>query len=253
MGRAVIDTHAHLDAFEDPGDVLARARTAGVRRVVTVATSVPSARASLALCEHEEGVYAALGLHPHEAGGVDDEDLGTLGELLHHPRAVAVGETGLDYYRDLAPRDRQADVFRAQRALAAELGLPIVVHTRAADDDTVAALRELPAAVRVVLHCFSSSALLEPALERGWYVSFAGNVTYPKARALRWAAARVPADRLLAETDSPYLAPQPVRGQRNEPAHVVHTLAALADARGEDPAALEARIDANAAELFALP
>ena len=253
MGRAVIDTHAHLDAFEDPGDVLARARTAGVRRVVTVATSVPSARASLALCEHEEGVYAALGLHPHEAGGVDDEDLGTLGELLHHPRAVAVGETGLDYYRDLAPRDRQADVFRAQRALAAELGLPIVVHTRAADDDTVAALRELPAAVRVVLHCFSSSALLEPALERGWYVSFAGNVTYPKARALRWAAARVPADRLLAETDSPYLAPQPVRGQRNEPAHVVHTLTALADARGEDPAALEARIEANAAELFALP
>ena len=253
MGRAVIDTHAHLDAFEDPGDVLARARTAGVRRVVTVATSVPSARASLALCEHEEGVYAALGLHPHEAGGVDDEDLGTLGELLHHPRAVAVGETGLDYYRDLAPRDRQADVFRAQRALAAELGLPIVVHTRAADDDTVAALRELPAAVRVVLHCFSSSALLEPALERGWYVSCAGNVTYPKARALRWAAARVPADRLLAETDSPYLAPQPVRGQRNEPAHVVHTLTALADARGEDPAALEARIEANAAELFALP
>jgi TatD DNase family protein len=248
----VIDTHAHLDAFEDSEDVLARARAAGVRRVVTVATSVPSARASLALCEREDGVYAALGLHPHEAGGVDDEDLGTLGQLLRHPRAVAVGETGLDYYRDLAPRDRQAEVFRVQRALAAELGMPIVVHTRAADDDTVAALRELPGGVRVVLHCFSSSALLEPALERGWYVSFAGNVTYPKARELRWAAARVPADRLLAETDSPYLAPQPVRGQRNEPAHVVHTLASLADARGEDPGALEARIEANAAELFGL-
>lgn len=221
--------------------------------MVTVATSVPSARAALELCEREEGVYAALGLHPHEAGVVAAEDIAALRELLRHPSALAVGETGLDYYRDLAPRDRQADVFRAQRALAVELGLPIVIHTRAADDDTVAALRELPAAVRVVLHCFSSTALLEPALKRGWYVSFAGNVTYPKARELRWAAARVPADRLLAETDSPYLAPQPVRGQRNEPAHVVHTLATLADVRGEEPAPLAARIEVNAVELFALP
>ena len=249
----MIDTHAHLDAFDDPGGVLARARTAGVRQVVTVATSVPSARAALALCEREDGVYASLGLHPHEAGRVGEEDLEALRELLRHPRAVAVGETGLDYYRDLAPRDRQADVFRAQGALAADLDLPIVVHTRAADDDTVAALRELPAGVPVVLHCFSSSALLEPALEHGWYVSFAGNVTYPRARELRWAAARVPADRLLVETDSPYLAPQPVRGQRNEPAHVMHTLATLAEARGEDPATLGARIEANAAQLFALP
>ena len=248
----MIDTHAHLDAFEDPAEVLARARAAGVRRVVTVATSVPSARAALELCEREAGVYAALGLHPHEAGSVGEEDIAALRELLRHPRAVAVGETGLDYYRDLAPRDRQADVFRAQRALAAELGMPIVVHTRAADDDTVAALRELPADVPVVLHCFSSSALLEPALERGWYVSFAGNVTYPKAPELRWAAARVPADRLLAETDSPYLAPQPVRGRQNEPAYVVHTLATLADVRGEDATVLEERIEANAARLFAL-
>lgn len=249
----MIDTHAHLDAFDDPGALLVRARTAGVRQVVTVATSVPSARAALALCEREDGVYAALGLHPHEAGRVGEEDLQALRELLRHPRAVAVGETGLDYYRDLAPRDRQAEVFRAQGALAAELDLPIVVHTRAADDDTVTALRELADGVPVVLHCFSSSALLEPALERGWYVSFAGNVTYPKARELRWAAARVPAERLLVETDSPYLAPQPVRGQRNEPAHVMHTLATLAEARGEDPATLGARIEANAAKLFALP
>lgn len=248
----MIDTHAHLDAFQDPAEVLDRARAVGVRRVVTVATSVPSARAALELCEREAGVYAALGLHPHEAGSVGKEDLAALRDLLRHPGVVAVGETGLDYYRDLAPRDRQADVFRAQRALATELGLPIVVHTRAADDDTVAALRELPTDLPVVLHCFSSSALLEPALERGWYVSFAGNVTYPKAADLRWAAARVPDDRLLAETDSPYLAPQPVRGRQNEPAHVVHTLATLADVRGEDPAVLEERIEANAAQLFAL-
>jgi TatD DNase family protein len=249
----MIDTHAHLDGFEDPAAVLARARAAGVERVVTVATSVPSAREALELCEREDGVYAALGLHPHEAGGVGERELEELRDLLAHPKAVAVGETGLDYHRDLAPRKRQAEVFQAQRALAVERGLPLVVHTRAADEDTVAALRRLPAGVAVVLHCFSSAALLEPALERGWYVSFAGNVTYPKAPELRWAAARVPAERLLVETDSPYLAPQPVRGRRNEPAYVVHTLAALAEVRGEDSTALAARIDANAAQLFALP
>lgn len=249
----MIDTHAHLDAFQDPGEVLARARAAGVSRVVTVATTVPSAREALELCDREEGVYAALGVHPHEAGSAGERDLAALRELLAHPKAVAVGETGLDYYRDLAPRERQAEVFRSQRVLAAELGLPVVVHTRAADDETAAALRELPDDVPVVLHCFSSSGLLEPALERGWYVSFAGNVTYPKASGLRQAAARVPADRLLAETDSPYLAPQPVRGRRNEPAYVVHTLAALAEAREEDPVALEDRIEANAAGLFGLP
>lgn len=249
----MIDTHAHLDTFEDPAEVLARARAAGVARVVNVATSVASARTALQLCERDDGVYAALGLHPHDAGNVGEDDLAALRELLRHPRAVAVGETGFDYYRDLAPRDRQAAVFRAQRVLAAELGLPIVIHTRAADDDTVAALRELPADVRVVLHCFSSAALLAPALEHGWYVSFAGNITYPKAPELRSAAARVPADRLLAETDSPYLAPQPVRGQRNEPAHVLHTLATLAEVRGVEPDALGEQIDANAAELFALP
>jgi TatD DNase family protein len=166
---------------------------------------------------------------------------------------VAVGETGLDYYRDLAPRDRQARVFEAQAELAAEAGKPLVVHTRAAEADTVASLRALPARVPVVLHCFSSSTLLEPALEHGWHVSFAGNVTYPKATELRWAAARVPAERLLAETDSPYLSPQAVRGKRNEPRHVVHTVAALAEARGEDAADLGRRIEQNAVSLFSLP
>ena len=249
----MIDTHAHLDAFEDAGEVLERARAAGVGRVISVGTNVASCRAVLALCDREEGVFAALGLHPHEAGTVGEREVEELRDLLSHPKAVAVGEAGLDYYRDLAPRDRQAKAFEAQAKLAAELGKPLVVHTRAADDDTVAALRGLPGDVRVVLHCFSSSSLLEPALEHGWFVSFAGNVTYPKASDLRWAAARVPADRILAETDSPYLAPQPVRGRRNEPAHVVHTLAALADARGETGAALEERIEANAAALFDLP
>jgi TatD DNase family protein len=249
----MIDTHAHLDSFEDVDEVVERAHEAGVRRVVTVGTSIDSCRAALALCERREGVFAVLGLHPHDAGNVGASEVEELEELLAHPKAVAVGETGLDYYRDLAPRGRQAESFQAQAGLAVKLGKPLVVHTRAADEDTVAVLRALPAQVPVVLHCFSSSGLLDPALERGWYVSFAGNVTYPKAAELRWAAARVPATRVLAETDSPYLSPQAVRGKRNEPAHVVHTLAALAEVRGEDVTELEEQIEANAASLFSLP
>jgi TatD DNase family protein len=250
----VIDTHAHLDACEDgPGEVLARARAAGVRRVITVGTGIDSCREALAIAEREEGVYAALGIHPHDAGGAGADELRELRALLLHPRAVAVGETGLDYYRDYAPRDRQARLFAAQAELAGEVQKPLVVHTRAADGDTVAVLEALPPEVTVILHCFSSSTLLEPALEHGWYVSFAGNVTYPKAPELRWAAARVPAARILAETDSPYLAPQQVRGRRNEPAHVMHTLAALAQARGVEPAVLEQAIEANAAAAFGLP
>jgi TatD DNase family protein len=247
----VIDTHAHLDHEDDPAAVLGRARAAGVTRVIAVGTDLESCRATLALAEREEGVFAALGFHPHEAGG--QADLGALRERLEHPRAVAVGETGLDHFRDYAPRDRQESLFRAQAALAAELGKALVVHTRAADEDTVAVLREVAGDAPVVLHCFSSWRLLEPALEHGWYCSFAGNVTYPKAADLRAAAAEVSRDRLLAETDSPYLDPQQLRGQRNEPAHVVHTLAALAEARGEDPAVLETAIEENATRAFGLP
>jgi TatD DNase family protein len=250
----VIDTHAHLDALDvDAARAVERARAVGVGRVIAVGSGLESCRATLAIAEREEGVFAALGLHPHEAGAVGGREVDELRDLLSHPKAVAVGETGLDHYRDLAPRDRQAWAFRAQAELAAEAAKPLVVHTRAADADTVAALRALPDDLRVVLHCFSSSALLEPALEHGWYVSFAGNVTYPKAPELRWTAARVPADRLLAETDCPYLAPQPVRGRRNEPAFVTHTVAALAEARGEDAPSVEQRIEGNAAALFALP
>jgi TatD DNase family protein len=249
----VIDTHAHLDALDDFAAALDRARAAGVARVIAVGTGIDSGRATLALCEREECVFAALGIHPHEAGEAGDRELAELRELLSHPKAVAVGETGLDYYRDYAPRDRQAALFRSQLALAAELGKPVVVHTRAAETDTTAALAELPECVPVVLHCFSSTALLGPAVERSWFVSFAGNVTYPKAVELRWAAAQVAEDRLLAETDSPYLSPQPVRGRRNEPAHVLHTLAALAEARGQEPDGLAQAIDANAVALFSLP
>ena len=248
----MIDTHAHLDALEDAPQALARARAAGVGRVITIGTTLASCRAVLELAEREEGVFVSAGLHPHEAGTATSADVEELAALLEHPRAVAVGETGLDHFRDYAPHDRQLELFDAQARLAVEAGKALVVHTRAADDDTLAVLTGLPEATRVVLHCFSSLRLLGPALERGWYVSFAGNVTYPKATELRTAAARVPGDRILAETDSPYLSPQPVRGRPNEPANVVHTLAVLAEVRGEHRDELERAIDANATAAFGL-
>jgi TatD DNase family protein len=221
--------------------------------VIAVGSGLESCRATLEIAEREEGVFAALGLHPHQAGSVEEGDFEQLQELLAHPKAVAVGEAGLDYYRHYAPHDRQLEAFRAQAALAVSLRKPLVVHSRAADEETVAVLAELPEDARVVLHCFSSVGLLGPALEHGWYVSFAGNVTYPNAAELRTAAARVPPGRLLAETDSPYLAPQAVRGRRNEPGNVVHTLAALAEVRGVDAAELERTIDENATAIFELP
>lgn len=248
----MIDTHAHLDAYEDAAAVVERAREAGVSRIVAIGSGVDSCRTTLEICEREEGVFAALGLHPHQAGEAGAAELAELRRLLEHPKAVAVGETGLDHYRDYAPRERQASIFRAHIELAAEVGKPLVVHSRAAEAETVAALEEA-SALSVILHCFSSSVLLEPAGDHGWYVSFAGNITYPKATELRWAAARVPRDRLLAETDSPYLAPQPARGKRNEPALVFHTLGALAQARDDDPAELERAIEANASAVFRLP
>jgi TatD DNase family protein len=250
----VIDTHAHLDACSDrPSELLVRARAAGVQRVVTIGTGVASGRASLEIAVAEDGVFAAIGVHPHDAGMATKSELAELEKLLGHPRAVAVGETGLDYYRDYAPRDRQRAVFEAHVGIAVETGKALVVHTRAAETDTLAVLTSAPESLPVILHCFSSPPMLQVALERRWYVSFAGNVTYPKAPELREAAQRVPADRLLAETDCPYLAPQPLRGRPNEPAYVVHTVAALAAAREEDPRMLEQRIDDNATRVFGLP
>jgi TatD DNase family protein len=247
----VIDTHAHLDALEDdPATVLARAREAGVTRIIAVGSGIESCRVALAIAEREDGVFAALGIHPHQAGGEQAGRLDELRALLVSPKAVAVGETGVDHYRDYAPHDLQQELFEAQLALAAELGKPAVIHSRAADAETVAALEGFEGTV--VLHCFSSPGLLDPAVDHGWYVSFAGNVTYPNAYDLRAAARAVPAERLLVETDSPYLAPQPRRGRPNEPANVVHTVAALAEARGEDADQLGERIDANADAAFAL-
>jgi TatD DNase family protein len=244
----VIDTHAHLDALDDAPAALARARAAGVSRVVAIGSGLASARATRAIADSEDGVSLAIGIHPHQAAA--SESLDDL-RLLLDERVVAVGEIGLDFFRDYAPRADQRRLFAAQLEIAAELGKPVIVHTRGADEETAAMLAYFDGPV--VMHCFSTPALLPVALERDYYVSFAGNVTYPKAEDLRHAAHSVPANRVLAETDSPYLAPQAVRGKRNEPAFVVHTLAALAETRGEEAGELAVRIDANATEVFGLP
>ena len=240
----MIDTHAHLDLCEPPAEELvAAAAAAGVGRILTVGREQ-----ALELAERFATVWAIVGIHPQEAAQAGDVD--ALRPLLAHPRAVAVGECGLDFYRDHAPRDVQARVFEAQIALANELGMPLVIHTRAADEDTFTMLER--ARVPVVLHCFSSVDRVDEATARGYYCSFAGNVAYPSAGALRAAAARVPDASILAETDSPSLAPPPHRGRPNQPAHVALTLAVLARERGVEPAALAARIDANADRLFGL-
>jgi TatD DNase family protein len=248
----VIDTHAHLDACADrPSALIRRARSAGVDRIVTVGTGIESSQVALELADLHEEVFAALGIDPHQAGDAEASRVDELRELLQHDRAVAVGEMGLDYFRDRAPRDRQRRLFEAQLELAAELGKPAVIHTRDADADTAEVLSRFDGTV--VMHCFSSPGLLDTALERGYYVSFAGNVTYPKASDLRAAAAQVPAERILAETDSPYLAPQARRGRPNEPANVVLTVQELAKIRRVDPEELGAQIAANAAAAFSLP
>ena len=245
------DTHAHLDGCDaDPGELLERARSVGVTRVVTIGTGIDSSRRALAIAEAEAGVVAAVGIDPHRAASAEAERVDELRPLLEHPKAVAVGETGLDGHHGAETLREQRALLDRQLALADELGLPVVIHSRSADRETAAALA--PFRGTVVLHCFSEPGLLESALERRYFVSFAGNVTYPRAEALRSAAALVPGDRLLVETDSPYLAPQPVRGRPNEPMHVRHTVATLAEVRGVPFAELTAQLDGNASAAFGL-
>jgi TatD DNase family protein len=247
----VTDSHAHLDACDEPASALIeRADVAGVTRIVTIGTGIESSRAALAIAEHHGGVFAVLGIDPHQAAQPEAERLAELRDLLAHPKVVGVGETGLDTVRRLATPEQQRRLFDAQLALADELDLPVVVHNREADDETAAALAAFTGTV--ILHCFSSPGLVMTAVEREYYVSFAGNVTYPSAAALREAAGVVPANRILVETDSPYLAPQPTRGTRNEPANVVHTVRALAEARNDEVETLASQTHANATAAFGL-
>jgi TatD DNase family protein len=247
----VIDSHTHLDLCESPAaEVVTEAEQAGVSRLLTVGIDAASCRAALAAAEGWPAVYAAVGRHPNSAAGFADADLDDLRELAAHPRCAAIGETGLDYHRDRVAPEDQALAFRAHIELARETGKPLIIHTRAAEEDTLAVLGEQAGGLRVVMHCFSMPDRVEECVDRGWWISFAGNVTYPSASALREAAARVPAERLLVETDAPFLAPQPVRGRPNRPAHVVETARTVAEARGVSYQEVEAEVERAAAEVF---
>ena len=247
----MIDSHTHLDQCEGaPAELVQRAVAAGVKKMLTVGTDGASCRAALAAAEDFPQVYAAIGRHPNYAKGFDDADLAELKALAAHPRCLAIGETGLDFYRDYAPRADQERAFSAQIELARELGKPLVIHTRAADEETLDQLAREADGVSVVMHCFSMPDRLEECLERGYAISFAGNVTYKSAQDLALAARRVPAERLLVETDAPYLTPQAVRRERNQPAFVAHTAAFLAELRGVSVGELGATVERNGARVF---
>ena len=251
----LFDSHCHLTdprLAGETGAIVTRAREAGLAGMVTIASNVADARAARAIAAAHEDVWASAGVHPHEAAQADASTFADLRELLADERVVAVGECGLDYHYDHSPRDVQRRVFDAQLALAAELDLPVVVHAREADDDVRDAIRQAGTGVRGVLHCFSSgAALLDAGLEAGWMVSFAGLVTFSKFDAGDLVRA-VPDDRLLIETDSPYLAPVPRRGKTNEPAFVRHVAEGVARIRGIDVESLAAATCANAFRFYAL-
>ena len=247
----MIDSHTHLDLCEQPNaELVAAAVAAGVTRVLTVSTTAASARAVLAAAEDFPQVYAAIGRHPNESHGFDDADLAELRALASHERCVAIGETGLDFYREGASRADQARAFSAQIALARETGKPLVIHTRDAAGETLATLAAEAADMSVVIHCFSMPDRLQECLDLGYMISFAGNVTYKSAADLAQAAKSVPAERLLVETDAPYLTPQAVRKHRNQPAYVAHTAAFIAELRSISLAELDAIVERNAARLF---
>jgi TatD DNase family protein len=247
----VIDTHCHLDVCEPPDvDLVARAREAGVSRLATVGMDDPSIDRALAAAHEHDGVFAIVGRHPNESAGFTDADIEPIERAAGDERVRAIGETGLDYYRDYAPHEDQMRAFLAQVELARRTDLPLVIHTRAAEEDTFRVLREQAEGLTVILHCFSAPGRLDECVERGWMCSFAGNVTYPKSTDLQAAARDVPEELLLVETDSPFLSPQPVRGKRNEPANVVHTARHVAELRGVPYDELDATVERNAARVF---
>lgn len=248
------DTHCHLDmpAFEgDLGQTLERARAAGLVRILVPGLNLESSRHAAGLARTHGWLRFAAGVHPHESGSFDEETLAGLRQLALAEGATAVGEIGLDYYRDLSPRARQREAFRAQLELARELRLPVIVHIREAAEDALAILAETGVGLHGVLHAFSGDpSLAERALAMGFYLGTAGPLTYPKADRLREILRAAPLDRILLETDSPYLPPEGNRGKRNEPALVETVARRLAAERGMDPATLTARMRANANELF---
>jgi TatD DNase family protein len=256
MGPVTLfDSHCHLtdEAFAGVADeVVERARQAGVTRLVTVASDVEDAESALALARRHAGVWATAGIHPHVADGADEAALSRVRDLAGEAQVVALGETGLDYHYDNSPRDAQRRAFRGHLELAAETGLPVVLHARDADDDAAAMLRDAGHGVRGVLHCFAGGrGLLETGLEAGWYVSFSGLVSFKSYQGGDLVRS-VPEDRLLIETDSPYLAPVPRRGRRNEPAYVARVAEAVAGQRGVAPEHIAEITTRNALRFYQL-
>ncbi|HEY8745988.1 MAG TPA: TatD family hydrolase [Chloroflexota bacterium] len=248
-----IDTHVHLDAAafaDDLVPVVQRAVAAGVTQMVSIGTDLPSSRKAVELAKRFPGVWASVGVHPHEAAHCPDSLEGDLTALAADPHVVAIGETGLDFYRNLAPPAAQHETFRRQIALAQQLALPLVIHSRNADEAVMATLSGANAE-RVVMHCFSGDRpLARRCLERGWYLAFGGAVTYPRNVELRAVVAEVPAGQLLFETDAPYLAPVPYRGRRNESAWLNATIALCAHVRNTAPEGLAEQAARNAVALF---
>jgi TatD DNase family protein len=254
----VVDTHCHLDSCKpDEAELVRNAAAVGVTRLATVGMNGDSIQNALAAADEYDAVFAIVGRHPHYSEGWGDGDIEPIERAAAHPRVRAIGETGLDYFRDHSPREDQRRAFEAQIGIALDNDLPLVIHVRdregssEAVDEVFDTLDRRPRNGTVVLHCFSAPDRVEDAAERGWFCSFAGNVTYPRAENLRAAAARVPDDLLLVETDSPFLAPQPRRGKPNRPAYVVATAAVLAEVRGATREQLERTVEENSARAFA--
>jgi TatD DNase family protein len=252
----LVDSHCHLD-FADFGaereEVIARARRAGIGTMLTICTKITEFGDVRAIAEAHDDLWCSVGIHPHEAASEPSTDAATLCDLARHPKVIGIGECGLDFYYDHSPRDRQAEVFRAHAAAARETGLPLIVHTRNADDEMAAILSDEcgKGPLKGVIHCFSSGPqLADTAIALGFYLSFSGIVTFKKADELRAVARTAPLDRILVEPDAPYLAPVPHRGKRNEPAFVVHTAALLAELRGLAPEALAQVTTENFFRLF---
>jgi TatD DNase family protein len=254
----LFDTHAHLDfpkLYEQLDEVVERARLAGVERIVAIGASrgLGSNERALEIARRYDHIYCTAGIHPHEAEICDDEIFNTIvDEYASLPEVVAIGETGLDYYYDNAPKETQKAVFRRFCKLAIDVDKPIIIHSRDADDDTIEILSS-QGCTKGIIHCFTGSAqMAHQAVELGFHISFSGIATFKNARELRDIAAELPADRILVETDSPYLAPSPHRGSTNEPANVQHTAAALAEARGDDLATFRRQTYENGCRLYGI-
>lgn len=254
--KMLVDSHCHLDFpdfAQERADIVARAQAAGVQRMVTISTRVKRFPEILEIAEAFDPVYCSVGTHPHNAGDESDVTADELVRLAEHPKVVAIGEAGLDYFYDKAPREAQAQSFRAHIDAARRTGLPLVIHSRDADDDMIAILEEESGkgAFPFILHCFSSGReLAEAGVRLGGYVSFSGILTFKKSEEIRAIAAAVPRDRLLVETDAPYLAPVPFRGKRNEPAYVAHTAKVLGETLGISAEEIAAITTDNFFRLF---